>query len=103
MWVGPVISNERCVICLGNVSASEAFGSYCSLACVSCVNKADETTSSDEEEEHNAWNLFLDVVAQYSPGMRVESFLEDKELARTVLSCHLSMDLFCKELHAFLG
>ena len=28
----------------------------------------------------------------------MESFLEDEELARTALSCHLSLDLFCQEM-----
>ena len=54
--------------------------------------------SDDEEGEHNALNLFLDVVAQSSSGMPVGSFLEDEELARTALSCHLSMDLLCQEM-----
>ena len=53
----------------------------------------DDITSSDGEGEHNGWNLFLDVVAQNSPCMLVESFFEDGERARTALNCHLSMDL----------
>ena len=32
--------------------------------------------------------------------MLVESFLEDEELARTALSCHLSMDVLCQEMQA---
>ena len=64
---------------------------------LSCVRRPaedeDDTTSSvDEEGEHNAWNLFLDVAAQDSLGMLVERFLEDEELARTALSCHLSLE-----------
>ena len=32
--------------------------------------------------------------------MLVDSFLEDEELTRTALSCHLSMDLLCQEMRA---
>ena len=51
--------------------------------------------SSDEEGEHNVLRPSLDVVAQSSSGMLVESYLADAELARTALSCRLSMDLQC--------
>ena len=54
--------------------------------------------SNGEEGEHNALNLFLDVVAQSSSGMLVGSFLEDEELARTALNCHQSLDLLCQEM-----
>ena len=48
-----------------------------------------EKSSDDEEGEHNVSNLFLDVVGQISSGMLVGGFLEDKELARGALCCHL--------------
>ena len=57
----------------------------------------EDIISSDEEDEHNAWNFFRDVVGQGRSGMRVEGFFEDEELARTALGCHLSMDLLCCE------
>ena len=53
--------------------------------------------SSDEEEEHTVWNLFPGSCGAKS-GMRAESCLEDEELARTALSCHLSTDLLCPEM-----
>ena len=55
----------------------------------------DDMISSDEEVEHDAWNLFVDNVGQSRSGMLVVSFLEDEELARTALSCHLAMDILC--------
>ena len=58
----------------------------------------DDSFSSDEEGEHNVLKLFLEVVEQSRSGMLVESFLGDGELARTALSCHLSMDLLCQEM-----
>ena len=64
-----------------------------------CQQSMLEVMSSDDEEvEHNVLNLFVDVVEQSSSGTQVESFLEDEELARTALSCHLSMDLLCQEM-----
>ena len=50
--------------------------------------------------EHNAWNLFLVVVEQSRSRMLVDSFVEDEELGRTALSCHLSTDLLCQEMQA---
>ena len=41
--------------------------------------------AADGEGEPNVWHLFLWIV----------NFLEDEELARTVVSCYLSMDLLC--------
>ena len=94
IWNG-MISNERIV-------KSEAFGFCSSLAFVSCVmlssEDEDDIISSDEEDEHNAWNLFLEVEGQSLLDMLVESFLENEELAGTALSCHLSMDLLCQEM-----
>ena len=61
----------------------------------------DDITSSDVEAgDHNARCSFLGFAAQDSPGMLVEGFLEDEELARTALSCHLSLDLFCQDMNA---
>ena len=58
-----------------------------------------EVMSSDNEEgKHNVLNLFLDVVGTSCWSMLVESFLEDKELARTTLKCHLSVDHLCQEM-----
>ena len=49
--------------------------------------------------DREMWNFFLDAVAPDSLGMLVDSFFD----ARTALSCHLSMGLFCQEMHAFQG
>ena len=65
MWAGTIISNERVV-------KSEALGSYCPLACASCVNRAlldvmsseDDLFSSNEVSEHNVLNVLLEVVGQ---------------------------------------
>ena len=47
-------------------------------------------SSEDEEyEEHNVQNLPLEVVVQGWSGGLIYLFLEDWELARGALSCHL--------------
>ena len=52
--------------------------------------ESSEGTSSDEEYgEHNVENLALEVVGQGGSGELVYLFLEDWELARAALSCHL--------------
>ena len=48
--------------------------------------------------EYQVFNLVMDVAGQSSSGMLVESFLENEELTRTVVCCHLAMDLFSHEM-----
>ena len=40
----------------------------------------DDILSSDEDGEHNAWNLSLDVVGQSRWGMLVDFFLKTRSL-----------------------
>ena len=54
--------------------------------------------STDEEDEHNAWICSWTLLGQSRSGMWVDSFLEDEGLARTALSCHLSVNLLCQEM-----
>ena len=49
-----------------------------------------------EYEEHHVENLSLEVVGQGWSGWLVHLFLEDWELARVAVSCHLALDLFCQ-------
>ena len=69
---------------------------------LSCEDEHD-IIPADEEDEHNAWNLFLDAVALDEPDMLVESSLAHEELASTEQIRHLSMNLFCQEMHALRG
>ena len=55
-----------------------------------------EGTSSFEDYEHNVDNLALEVVGQI--GQVVSPFLEDWELGRVALSCHMAMDILCQEM-----
>ena len=62
-----------------------------------CLFRKIGAISSDQEGEHNAWNLCLEVAEQGPSGTRVESFL-DEELARTAVTCLFSMYLLCQEV-----
>ena len=70
------------------------------LTTYSVIPAGEKPFSSDEESGNNASNPFLDVVAQSSSGILVESFFADEELAKTALSCHLSMDHLCQEMQS---
>ena len=57
-----------------------------------------EDASSLECYEHNVGNLAIEVVGQnWSSGV-ISLFLEDWEVGRLAVSCHLSMDLLCQEV-----
>ena len=57
-----------------------------------------EGTSSLEFYEHNVGNLALEVFGQIWSSEVISLFLEDWEVERVPLSCHLSMDLLCREM-----
>ena len=57
-----------------------------------------EDASFVEFYEHNVDNLAIDVVGQHWTSQVISLFLRDWEVGRVALSCHLSMDLLCKEL-----
>ena len=50
--------------------------------------------TSSEQCEHNVGSLALHVVGQDQ-----SLFLEDCELARVALSCHIALDMMCQEMH----
>ena len=52
-------------------------------------------TSSDELEEHNAWNLMLELFWHAHVGMYMEVLVGGKEQGRIALSCHFALDILC--------
>ena len=56
-----------------------------------------EGTASLEYFEHNVDNLAPEVVGQNWSSEVISLFLEDWEVGRVALSCHLSMDFLCQE------
>ena len=63
----------------------------------------DDIIFSDEKDKHNAWGPLLGRGGARRPGHVCGKLVssKDEELARTALSCHLWMNLFCQEMHAF--
>ena len=56
-------------------------------------------TSSAELCKHNVESLPLKVIGQNWSGENIALFLQDWELARVALSCHLALDMLCQEMH----
>ena len=57
-----------------------------------------ESTSTLEYYEHNVDNLATEVVGQNWSNEVISLLLEDREVGRMALSCHLSMDFLCQEM-----
>ena len=51
-----------------------------------------------EYHEHDVGNLALEVVGQDWSSEVMSIFLEDWEVGRVALSCHMTMDLLCQEM-----
>ena len=62
-----------------------------------------EDASSLEYYEHNVGNLAVKVVGQHWSSEVNSLFLEDWEIGRVALSCHLSVDLLCQEMRDACG
>ena len=58
-----------------------------------------EGLSSSDSREHNVESFALHVTGQIWSGEQVSFFLEDWELARVALSCHIALDMLCQEIH----
>ena len=77
----PGLSGPRCPLWKDDVSCS---GSESTLGC--------------EVDEHNNECWAIEVIGEDWSSEVVALFLEDWELGRVALSCHMAMDLLCKEM-----
>ena len=59
----------------------------------------DESVSSSDSREGNVSNDALHVIWLCGPGDKISLFLQDWELAKVVLSCHMALDMQCQELN----
>ena len=59
----------------------------------------DERVSCSGSREGNACNDALHVIGLHGPGDKVSLFLQDWELAKVALSCHMVLDMLCQEMH----
>ena len=44
-------------------------------------------------------SLALKVMGQEQSGVTMSLFLEDWELAKVAMSCHIALDMLCREMH----
>ena len=58
-----------------------------------------EGISSSEQREHNVESLALNVMVLDQSGEKISLFLEDCEVARVALSCHVALDMLRQEVH----
>ena len=55
--------------------------------------------SSSDFREGNVCNVALHVIGLYGPGDKIPLFLQDWELVKVALSCHMALDVLCQEMH----
>ena len=83
------------VVCLAQSTRTCFLHFPLSLSGRSAVTVDFSDTSSDEQEEHNAWNPMLELVCHAHIGMHLEVLVGEKELGRIALSCHFALDILC--------
>ena len=55
--------------------------------------------SSSGSRKGNVCNDALHVIGLYGPGEKIFLFLQDWELAKVALSCHVALDMPCQEMN----
>ena len=59
----------------------------------------DESVSSSGSHEGNVCNDALHVIGLHGSGDKISLFLQDWDLARVALSCHIAVELLCEEMN----
>ena len=59
----------------------------------------DEDASSTASREGNVCNDALHVVGLHGSGDKISLFLQDSELSKVALSCHMALDMLWQEMH----
>ena len=59
----------------------------------------DEGASSTASRKASVCNDALHVVGLHGPDDKISIFLQDWELAKVALSCHMALDMLCQEMH----
>ena len=60
-------------------------------------NNKESPSFESDIANHITWNL-LNLVSHFDFGAKIQENLEDEELGRLGLSCHLALDRLCAEL-----
>ena len=85
------------------VPNSEAFNSFIGDGFQVPELKGESEASKDEQadslSENNVGNGALFVIGLHGSGGVIAQFLQDWEVAKVALSCHIALDMLCQELH----
>ena len=69
---------------------------------VGCEGEAwseDESVSSTASRKGNMCNDALHVIGLHGSSDKISLFLQDLELAKLALSCHMALDMLCQEMN----
>ena len=58
-----------------------------------------ESEFSDSYQAGNVNNEALHVIGLHGSGDSISLFLQDCELAKVALSCHMALDILCREMY----
>ena len=62
-----------------------------------------ESESSGGIQAGNVNNEALQVIGLHGSGDKISLFLQDRELAKVALSCHMALDMLCQEMYEVHG
>ena len=62
-------------------------------------NEASEDEQADSSSENNVGNGALFVIGLHGSGDAIAHFLQDWEVAKVALSCHMALDMLCQEFY----
>ena len=100
-----VISTQHTVRRLGPsipveaVKACALVGLHMMAEEISWRSDSGSSVSSSSSGENNAGNDAQFVTRLHGSGDTISLFLQDWELAKVPLSCHIALDMLCQELH----
>ena len=80
------------------VPDSEAFNSYNGDGFL-VPDLKDESEASEDDQTDNVSNEALYVIGLHGSADKVSDYLQDWEVAKVALSCHIALDMLCQELY----
>ena len=89
---GPSISAEK-------VKACALIGLHMMAKENSWRSDSGSPVSSSSSSENNVGNDASFVIGLHGSGDTIALFLQDWEVAKVALSCHIALDMLCQELH----
>ena len=99
----PMVLSElvrfRLSIRVETVKASALIGLHKMIEEKSGRSENGSSVSSSSSDENNVGNDALFVIGLHGSGDTIALFLQDWEVAKVALSCHIALDMLCQELY----